>query len=103
MMTTKKSTAEAQADLLHLVKTEGVFAAYAASLAICQDRQAPAPARATASATLFRVAGYFNRETSSGPDREPHEMTPEELARAISKMSQPKDRSSEDDGGGIFG
>ncbi|MAN78365.1 MAG: hypothetical protein CML24_14555 [Rhizobiales bacterium] len=99
-MTGKKSTAEAQADLLHLVKTEGVFAAYEASLAICRDKQAPAPARATASATLFRVAGYFNRENNGAPDKEPHEMTPEELAREIAKMSRRQDGDPE---GGVFG
>ncbi|WP_332716093.1 hypothetical protein [Pelagibacterium mangrovi] len=87
-MTRKTSTSQAQADLLHLVKTEGVFAAYEASLAICRDKQAPAPARATASATLFRVAGYFNRENNGAPDKEPHEMTADELAQAIARLEK---------------
>lgn len=91
-MTTRKSTAEAQADLLQRVKTEGVLAAYEASLAICRDKQAPAPARATASATLFRVAGYFNRENNGATDKEPHEMTRDELARAIARLEKDAQR-----------
>ncbi len=77
---------EAQAELLHRVHTEGVLAAYEASLAICRDPKAPAPARATASSTLFRVAGYFNKEHAGGSEKELHEMTADELSSAVKKL-----------------
>lgn len=74
---------EAQRQLLQKIHTEGVLAAYEAALSVCRDPKAPAPARATASATLFRVAGYFDRKGEGDRDKEPHEMTPEELTRAV--------------------
>lgn len=85
-MSKMPTVAEAQAELLRRVRTEGVLAAYEASLAICQDENAPAPARATASSTLFRVAGYFNKENTGGSEKELHEMTADELSREIRKL-----------------
>lgn len=96
-MTKRTTTEQAQADLLQRIRTEGIFAAYEASLAICRDKTAPAPARATASGTLFRVAGFFNKENTGGGIKEPHEMTPEELDREIQKMERLKDAPPEDD------
>ncbi|WP_228866246.1 hypothetical protein [Roseibium aggregatum] len=99
---------EAQAELLHRVHTEGVLAAYEASLAICRDPKAPAPARATASSTLFRVAGYFNKENAGGSEKEPHEMSADELAQAVRKISAEMEAvhsscRSNEGGSGIFG
>ena len=94
------ATAEIQRDLLIRIRTEGVIAAYEASLAICRDPQAPAPARATASGTIFRAAGMFDRKDS---DRmpEPHEMTAEQLTAEVKRLTgmqlQPIDEA------GIFG
>ena len=73
-----------QRELLQRIQTEGVLVAYEASLAVARDSKAPAPARATASATLFRVAGYFDKPADGSGDVEPHEMTPEQLAAAVS-------------------
>lgn len=77
------SAEETQRQLLQRIHTEGVLAAYEAALSVCRDPKAPAPARATASATLFRVAGYFDRKGDGDRDKEPHEMTAEELAKAV--------------------
>lgn len=96
-MTKRISTEQAQADLLHRIRTEGIFAAYEASLAICRDKNAPAPARATASGTLFRVAGFFNKENTDAGDKQPHEMTPEELNREIQKIERLKVAPPDDD------
>lgn len=90
--------AEVQRELLLRIQTEGVLAAYEAALAICRDPDAPAPARATASATLFRVAGYFDRQ-ERGPKKQPHEMTADELAAEIARLSKPASRAEHD----IFG
>lgn len=79
-----KDVATTQRELLTRIKTEGVEAAYEASLAVCRDPKAAAPARATASATIFRVAGYFDRGAAGGAEgKQPHEMSAEELQQAI--------------------
>lgn len=73
-------------DLLRRIRTEGILAAYEAALDVCRDKKAPAPARATASGVLFRVAGLFNpREAASG--KQAHEMTQEEIAEEIKRLS----------------
>lgn len=77
-----KSIQRTQRELLERIQTEGVVAAYEASLAVARDPEAPAPARATASATLFRVAGYFERRDDVR-DKAPSEMTYDELNTAI--------------------
>lgn len=94
-----QSTEETQRQLLQRIHTEGVQAAYEAALSVCRDPKAPAPARATASATLFRVAGYFDRKGDGDRDKEPHEMTAEELAKAIrGAQRQLQTASSSDEG-----
>ncbi len=77
-----ESDGDAERALLRRIRSEGVLAAYEASLAVCQDPKAPSPARATASATLFRVAGYFDRK-ERGDDVPPSEMTSQEIEKAI--------------------
>jgi hypothetical protein len=89
------SVEAAQRELLIRMRTEGVNAAYAASLAICRDPKAPAPARATASATIFRVAGYFDR-TEGDNVVEPHEMTPTQLTAEIRRLSQRQSQPIDD-------
>ncbi len=79
--------AEVQRALLHRIQTEGVQTAYEAALAVCRNPNAPAPAKATAAATLFRVAGYFDRKDQSNRN-EPHEMSPEELQSEIKRLEQ---------------
>jgi len=80
-----KDIAAVQRSLLLRIHTEGVEAAYEAALDVCQNKDAPAPARATASATLFRVAGYFERK-ESGVDKQPHEMTADEIQEEIVRL-----------------
>lgn len=82
----EKSLQRIQRELIERIQTEGVAAAYEASLAVARDPKAPAPARATASATLFRVAGYFDRQERGGQHKQPHEMTAEELAAQIAEL-----------------
>lgn len=95
------TTQDRQRALLQRIQTEGVEAAYQASLAVCSDPKAPAPARATASATLFRVAGYFDR-SERGETKQPHEMTSEELASEIKRLAVRMERSDESTEPGIF-
>lgn len=78
---------QAQRDLLHKVHTEGVQVAYEAAVAVARDPNAPAPARATASATLFRVAGYFQTRANDAAIKQPHEMTATELESEIQRIT----------------
>ncbi|MBP2569020.1 hypothetical protein J2767_000164 [Agrobacterium tumefaciens] len=87
---------DVQRDLLIRIRTEGVRAAYEASLAVCSDVKAPAPARATASATLFRVAGYFDKQERDNA-KEPHEMTSEELNAEIARLARQSATTATDD------
>lgn len=86
-MSKKQSVKEVHRDLLNRIQTEGVQAAYEASLAVCRNPKAPAPARATASATIFRVAGYFDPQERT-PEKQAHEMNGEELAEAIGELER---------------
>ncbi|WP_192820042.1 hypothetical protein [Pseudorhizobium pelagicum] len=92
-----RDIATTQRNLLLRIHTEGVEAAYEAALAVCKNTQAPAPARATASATLFRVAGYFERK-ETGPNKQPHEMTADEISEEIAGLRSRFDERN----GGIF-
>lgn len=89
----QRDAREAQRALLQRIRTEGVEAAYEAALSVCRDPKAPAPARATASATLFRVAGYYEK-SDHRPEPDPSEMTPDELnaavKTAIKKLTKPE-------------
>jgi hypothetical protein len=78
---------DTQRELLIRIRTEGVRVAYETSLAVCLNEKAPAPARATASSTIFRVAGYFDKQ-ERGDAREPHEMTSEELNVELARLAR---------------
>lgn len=95
-----RTVEDIQRELLGRVRTEGVVAAYEASLAICRDPKAPAPARATASATIFRVAGLFDRKDGDKPV-EPHEMTADQLNSEIRRLAERQSRPADDSD--IFG
>ncbi|WP_187272420.1 hypothetical protein [Methylobacterium sp. WL9] len=79
---TKKSADGTRRELIERIRTEGVEAAYGAALDVCRDKKAPAPARATAATTIFRVAGYMSAAAEE-PDKPPHEMTAAELQAFI--------------------
>jgi hypothetical protein len=100
-MTKAKNIQDTQRDLLQRIHTEGVLNAYEASLAVCKDPKAPAPARATASATLFRVAGYFDRQ-ERGAAKAPSEMTGEELQTEIERLMRRSQEKDEHEHAGIF-
>ncbi len=68
-----------------LLVTEGLTVAVATLLEVMRNPKAPAAARVTASKIILDRALPDGR----GPgDREPHEMTPEELAAAIDRLEQ---------------
>jgi hypothetical protein len=95
-MTKGTDVQDAQRELLQRIQTEGVQVAYETSLAVCKDPKAAAPAKATASATLFRVAGYFDKQERAR-EKAPHEMSPEELAAEIARLSRQLEQEGQKD------
>ncbi|ANH06266.1 hypothetical protein shn_20955 [Shinella sp. HZN7] len=103
-MNSETSVVQTQRDLLRRIHTEGVMIAYDACIDVCRDPKAPANARQAAAATLFRAAGYFGQQEKQ-QTKEPHEMTAEEIQRAIADLSERiagKAVRSDDDDGGMF-
>jgi hypothetical protein len=80
-------------DLLRRIRTEGVELAYETAINICRDPKAPAPAKATAVTTLFRVAGYFGK-TDGDENKQPHEMSAEEIEARIRRLQQRRQSGS---------
>src|SRR5262245_51835633 len=76
-------------ELRRRIKTEGVTAAYDAMVSICRDPKAPAPARATASVTLFRAAGYLSKKAEEEDESEGKpldQMTDAEMQRELRRL-----------------
>lgn len=87
---------QVQRDLIRRIKTEGVLIAYETAVAVCRDPKSTSPARATASATLFRVAGYFDRSTTDTGGKDPHEMSPAEIRAEIERIRENVEARSPD-------
>jgi len=89
---------ETRAALFEELQTNGAWAAYRASLAVCQDTKAPAAARAQAASNILRAAGFFIiNDESRRTRKEPSEMSFDELTAAINEL-----RSSAGQDGGVF-
>lgn len=69
-----------------LVETEGALVAVRAMIEICEDSNAPAPARATAGAALLRAAGMFDRNGRDSDDKPAVDMTAEEIRQRIAQL-----------------
>lgn len=83
----KRTVVEVYAALMERIQTEGAEKAYAALLDVFGDAKALASAKATAATTMFRAGGFFNfTDGERGRAKEPHEMSADELARAISSL-----------------
>ncbi|MGL4939761.1 MAG: hypothetical protein ACRC44_00020 [Bifidobacterium asteroides] len=72
------------------IATEGVDAAIEALIATCRDPKAPAPAKSSAGTALLRAGGWFNARDPED-DIPPHEMTGEQLQRAIARLRRDSD------------
>jgi len=83
-----RSIDASRALLLERVHTEGVFFAYDSAISIIRDPKAPANARATAVSAIFRVAGYFKNGDDGTGEKQPFEMSPEELSEAVAKIER---------------
>jgi hypothetical protein len=73
-----------RASIIRRARTEGIEAAYTASLEICRDPKAPQQAKSNASRTLLQIGGLFDK-AETGQPKDPSEMTPEEHEVALQK------------------
>lgn len=91
-----------------LIETRGLKAAAMALIEVCENKDAPAPARATAGTTLFRAGGLFEK-TVRHEDKDLHELSGEELSAAVQRIREDlsvddaSSLESEDDDEGVHG
>lgn len=92
------------ADLRREIRREGARDAFEALREVCQDKAAPANARATAGTTILRAAGLFEK-SDDDDDKEAYQMTAAKLARKIARLevaarrpTNSGDAPDEDDG-----
>ena len=79
---------EAVRALREYLQVEASRVAVGALVEVAQDRKATAQARATAGAALLRAAGFFDRTQEGAGKKEPHEMSAEELAAEVERVSR---------------
>ncbi|MDB5507723.1 MAG: hypothetical protein JWL93_192 [Hyphomicrobiales bacterium] len=87
------------------IAIEAVPLAVTALMSVCADKNAPAPARATAGTSLLRAAGMFDRKADPLEERDPSEMSAEELAEAIRETKARRDaiERGDDEDDDVFG
>ena len=68
------------------LKTEGLDAATEAAIALLRDPETPAQARSATINAVYRAAGLFGSAVDDEENVQPHEMTAEQLQRAIAKI-----------------
>ena len=97
------------------IEQRGARIVYESLLEVCQDRKAPAQARAAAGVAVLRAGGLFDAKRRPALDDDPAEMSAEELQRAMpllqDELAQLEARLAEgkaaldamdDDDGGVF-
>lgn len=79
---------ETKADLQKEIETRGAWAAYRASLAVCEDPKAPPSARSQAASNILRAAGLFATRQDDAGSKQPHEMTADELRAEVERLTR---------------
>lgn len=77
---------EIRGGLTRKLRTVGALKAYNTAMAICDDPKATAAAKASAVNSLFRAGGFFASTDDDGGQKEPHEMTAEEIGKRIALL-----------------
>ena len=77
---------DAREEIRKLARGRGLKAALSAAISVAENEEAPAQARATAAATLFRVAGMFDRTAEELTDKPLEEQSPEELRATLAVL-----------------
>jgi hypothetical protein len=82
----RETTEDAMLRNLKRIKTEGLDAATDAAFMLLRDPKAPAQAKSATINAIYRAAGLFSRDGDNDKAIEPHEMTPEQLARETQRL-----------------
>lgn len=85
-MTTDLSPAEFAVQLRRRAQTEGAQIAYETAVALCQDPKAPAQAKSAALNAILRMGGYFENPGDDGSEKQPHEMSAEEIDAEVLRL-----------------
>ena len=99
---TDETTAEVSRRLRDKLMFECAEKAIDALTEVAADKNAPAPARATAGTAILRSAGFFERGETGPSSKQPHEMTAEELSAEIARIRR-EHRDVDPEPGGVFG
>lgn len=99
--------AAARMRALHKLRTRGLEACVDAAISICEDKNAPANARATASSSLMRANSLF-AAGPEGPEKQLHELTAAELKALGDQLERDRrallaQLEAEAKGGDVFG
>ncbi|MET4153831.1 hypothetical protein [Bradyrhizobium sp. RT7b] len=71
--------------LLRRLQTKDALKAIRTSVAVCDDKKAPAAARVQAASNILRAGGFFGKRDSGDGDKETHEMTPTEIRTLLDR------------------
>lgn len=76
-------------EIVRLAKTEGAKVALRSAMELCQDKKAPAQARASAQRAILQLAGLLDRrDRGSDLPRDLHEMNAEELREEAARLAE---------------
>jgi hypothetical protein len=84
--TPEESPSEALDRNMRRIRTEGLDAATDAAITLLRDPKSPAQARSATISAIFRASGLLGR-ADEGTESEIHEMTPEQTAREIERLT----------------
>lgn len=96
-----ETPAEVRSRLLRRLEVSSAELAITALEEVAADKKAPAPARATAGTALLRAAGYLERKDRES-EKDPEEMTPEQLAAEIKRLENAGVIRARDDHQNLF-
>lgn len=91
-----ETAAEAMSRLLTKIQTESAEVAVTALEEVAANKDAPAPARATAGSALLRAAGFFERREAAGEVKPIHEMSLAEVQARLVELQKIREMPDQD-------
>ncbi|MCA0339643.1 MAG: hypothetical protein LCH99_07890 [Proteobacteria bacterium] len=96
-MTDEKTISDVERELNEYLRVEAAPVAARALVAICNDPKAPKQAVSAAASTLLRASGHLKETADRGPNKEPHEMSAEDLQIAIDRLEHLAQKGRKDE------
>lgn len=88
MSSSRKKSSAAGIENTRRYISDHVLDAAKALIEVCRDPEASPQSKAAAGNAIFRAAGLFDRPAEKFVEKDPHEMTAEELAAAIDAVER---------------